>query len=55
MPIRHPVTLGEAKGLGSSQPRCFAECILSAAEGLSMTCFMLYWYQICDTPRIEEA
>ena len=45
--LPHPVTLSEAKGLSSSKPRCFAEHVLSGAEGLSMTCVMgtLNWYK----------
>jgi hypothetical protein len=44
--IPHPVTLSVAKGLSSSTLRCFAEPVLSGAEGLSMTCgiFTLNWY-----------
>jgi hypothetical protein len=42
----HAFTLSVAKGLSSSEPRCFAEPVLSGAEGLSMTCGMctLNWY-----------
>jgi hypothetical protein len=44
--IPHCVTLSEAKGLSSSQPRYFAEPVLSGAEDLSMTCevFTSNWY-----------
>ncbi|MCG8352915.1 MAG: cation:proton antiporter, partial [Chloroflexales bacterium] len=54
--LPHAVTLSpsmslrihEAKGLSSSKPGCFAELVLSGAEGLSMTCVMciLNWYSV---------